>query len=231
MIDIALEENICWLTISRPQAANALDAATQDALLAELGRASTDENIAAVVLRAAGERVFCAGADLKEFSELDPTQAALERRDLLLRTLIAMLDFPKPLVAAVHAPAVGAGAMLALACDEIVMADNAWLAFPEIALDLPTPMGAAMIACRTERRNVHMLVQHGHRLSAFDACSAGLIDDVVAPVDLASRCVTLARECAPRAGHAYAVNKRWMNRELRQNLIDAAEFASANFKT
>lgn len=228
MIDAALEENIRWLTLSRPRSANALDAATHGALLAELDRASSDSRVGAVVLRAAGERVFCAGADLKEFFDLDPAQAALERRNLLLRSLLALLDFPKPLLASVQAPAIGAGAMLTLACDEIIMADRAWLAFPEVTLRMPSPMGIALVAGRAHRRTAQMLVQHGRRINPSEAESAGLIDEVAAPDVLATRAFARAGECAQRAGHAYAVNKRWMNRELRRNLIDAARFASDN---
>ncbi|GAB2895690.1 enoyl-CoA hydratase/isomerase family protein [Paralcaligenes ginsengisoli] len=228
MITAAAEESVLWLTISRPNAANALDAATHDALVAELQRASADDDVAAVVLQAAGDRVFCAGADLKEFSQLASAQAALKRRELLLRTLTAMLDFPKPLLAAVQAPAIGAGAMLALACDEILMASDASLSFPEITLGLPSPMGVAMIAHRAHRQIVQGLVQLGQRLSAQDALLAGLADQVAVPAELKAYCAARAGDCAARAGHAYAVNKRWMNRELKRDLADAANAATAN---
>ena len=228
MIETTSEKNIRWLTIARPRAANALDAVTLQALVAELDHALADGEVGAVVLRAAGERVFSAGADLKEYSDLLPSQAALERRKCLLRALLALVDFPKPLVAAVHAPAIGAGAMLPLACDEIVMAEDAWLSFPEIELDMPTPIGAVLIGHRSLRRTVQTLVQQGQRMNASDARLAGLVDEVVSLAELPLRSAVVADGYAPRSGRAFALNKRWMNRELRRSLIEAAEFVSAN---
>ncbi|SHH65840.1 enoyl-CoA hydratase/isomerase family protein [Pollutimonas bauzanensis] len=226
MIDTVVDANVCWLTITRPRAANALDAGTHQALVAGLGCASGDENIRAVVLRASGERAFCAGADLKEFAELPSGVAALKRRELLLATLLALLEFPKPLLAAVQAPAIGAGAMLALACDEVIMADTAWLSFPEITLGLPTPMSAALISPRTQWRTLHRLVQLGERMNAPDALASGMVDRVAPLAALAPDCAARAAEHALRSGHAYASNKRWMNRDVRRNLAQAAALAT-----
>lgn len=227
MIDMALRDEVQWLTIARPRVANALDAATQDALVAALDRAAADDDIAAVVLAAAEDKVFCAGADLKEYSDIAAAQAALKRRELLLRTLAAALDFPKPLLAAVQGAAIGAGAMLALACDEIVMAEDAWLSFPEIALGLPTPMGAAMLARRAPRQVVWRLVQRGERLDARQALHAGLADEIATRADLAQCCQSRASRNATVSRHALAANKRWINRGLRQDLACAAEAATA----
>lgn len=227
MMNTARQGKVLWLTIDRPQAANALDAATQDALLAALGRAAADDDIAAVVLAATGDKVFCAGADLKEFSDIAAARAALKRRELLLHTLTAMLDFPKPLLAAVQGAAIGAGAMLALACDEIVLAENAWLSFPEIALGMPTPMGAAMLAHRVSRQTVWRLIQRGERLDARQALDAGLADEVAAQGELAQCCESRADRSTKAGRHAYAANKRWINRTLRRDLASAAEAATA----
>jgi enoyl-CoA hydratase/carnithine racemase len=227
MIDTALRGKVQWLAIDRPQAANALDAATQDALVAALGRAADDDGIAAVVLAAAGGKAFCAGADLKEFSDISAARAALKRRELLLRTLSALLDFPKPLLAAVQGAAIGAGAMLALACDEIVLSEDAWLSFPEIALGLPSPMGAAMLAHRASRQTVWRLIQRGERLDARQALHAGLADEVAAPAGLAQCCQLRAERCAAVDRHAHATNKRWINRALRRDRACAPAAATA----
>lgn len=226
MINTALQGKVQWLTIDRAQAANALDTATQAALVAALGRAADDDGIAAVVLAAAGDKAFCAGADLKEFSDVSAARAALKRRELLLHTLTAMLDFPKPLLAAVQGAAIGAGAMLALACDEIVLSEGAWLSFPEIALGMPSPMGAAMLAHRASRQTVWRLIQRGERLDARQALHAGLADEIAARADLSQCCRSRADRCAAVDRHAHAANKRWINRALRRDLARAAEAAT-----
>lgn len=85
-----------------------------------------------------------------------------------------------------------------------------------------------MIAHRAHRQIVQRLVQLGQALSAQDALLAGLADQVAAPAELKAYCVARAGDCAAHTGHAYAVNKRWMNREVKRNLADAANAATAN---
>ncbi|MBV7482170.1 enoyl-CoA hydratase/isomerase family protein [Bordetella sp. BOR01] len=226
MIETITEGTVRWLMLARPAAANALNQATCSALADALQQAAQEPAVGAVVLGAAGDRAFCAGADLKEFADLPKAEAAQRRRTLLMDTLYTLLDFPKPLLACVQAPAVGAGAMLALACDEIVMAEHAWLSLPEIRLGMPTPVGAAIVAQRASRPVVQRLVQAGERIDAGQALQAGLVDHVAPAEALRERCATLAQARGAHAGHAYAANKRWINRDLRQHLAKAAEAAT-----
>jgi enoyl-CoA hydratase/carnithine racemase len=230
MIEESIDSSLLWLTLSRPKSANALDQSTHTALVQALERAARNPSVGAVVIAAAGERVFSAGADLKEFTELGQQRGSLKRRGLLLETLDALLDFPKPLLACVQAPAVGAGAMLALACDEIVIAESAWLSFPEVTFDLPSPMGITMLTRRAGQPTIHRIVQTGVRLGARDALAADLVDEVVAADILRATCAARALERATYTGHAYGVNKRWMNRGVRAELARAAEDAGANHR-
>ena len=214
------EAELLWLTLNRPHAANALDRALQDALVAALATAAGDDRVRAVVLCAAGERVFSAGADLKEFSELDSGAAMLRRRELLLRTLLALLDFPKPLICAVQAKAVGAGVMLALAADEVLGAEGASFAFPEVHSGMPSPMGAAMVAARGSHSAVQRLIQAGEVVDAAQARDLGMVDAVTARDALLEQ--ARARASALPSGRAYAGNKQWINRDLRSRLAEAA---------
>ena len=117
--------------------------------------------------------------------------------------------------------------MLALAADEVVAASHASLALPEIGLGMPTPIGAAMLAARTNLGVVRRMVQQGESLDAAGALAAGLIDAVVEPGDLHDEALARARALAQRAGHAYAGNKQWINRGLRSQLAEAAQAATA----
>jgi enoyl-CoA hydratase/carnithine racemase len=210
------------LTLNRPAAANALDAATHEALLAALAAAGTDDATHGVVLTGAGERVFCAGADIKEMAARDATDpgAAHDASRRLLRTLLALIDFGKPLVCAMQGHAAGAGAMLALACDEIVAVPEATLRFPEVGLGMPSPMSVAMIEPRAPDW-VRRLVQHGERVDARTALGAGLLDAVRERASLLPDAV--ARATAAPGGPAWSVNERWMARDLRRRLIEAAD--------
>lgn len=216
---IKQQGHVCELTLNRPSAANALNNALQDALLAALASAASDDTVHAVVLGAAGESVFSAGADLKEFSELAASEAAQRRRDLLLRTLLALLDFPKPLICMVASRAIGAGAMLALVADRTIAADTARLSFPEIALGMPSPVGVALMMARSGRSAVQRLIQNGETITAGQALTLGLIDGVTPREALAQQAHAWA--LAAHAGRAYTANKQWINRHLRRELGEA----------
>ena len=140
------ESDVLLLTINRPDAANAIDAAVGDGLAAHLRDAAADDAIAAVVLTGAGSRVFSAGADLKNPAGLAPLALAEQRGAVLSGVLHAVLSFPKPLVAAVNGAAIGAGAMLALLADQVIAAETARFALPEIDHAMPTPIGLAILS-------------------------------------------------------------------------------------
>ncbi len=219
------EGSVLVLVLDRPASANAIDSAAHEAVVARLAEASSDAAVQALVLAAAGERIFSAGADLKEFADLPPGEGSTRRRALLLRTLLAILDFPKPLVCAVQGKALGGGWMLALAADEVIAAESAAFGLPEIGHGIPTPMGAALVAFRANRAVARELTQTGRSIGAAEAHRLGLIDEVVAPEALRERALARARLHATSAAAAYAGNKHWINRGVRAELEAAADAA------
>lgn len=221
-IESALRDGVLRITIARPEAANALNEALQLELQDTLARAQADPSVKAAVLGASGAKAYSAGADLREYADLHWTKAALRRREVLMDTLYALLRFDKPLVAAVQAPAVGAGAMLALACDEIVMNQNTWLSFPESQHDMPSPVGIVLLARRCGQGVVQRLFQRAERMSADVARDAGLVDAVCPPEDLSAQSDRVALELTQAGAHAYAFNKKWLNDQCIAALERAA---------
>lgn len=203
------------LTLNRPEKANAMSGAMHDALVQELATGAK-----AVVITGAGTRVFCAGADLKEFSELDKSTAAKKRRALLRRTLNAVLDFPGPLVAAVQGKALGAGAMLALLADDLVMADTAEIGLPEIKHGIPTPVGYAIVVARSGMAVARRMVQEG------ELAGPGLADFVCAADAVEATALQRAGKLAALPPDAYRTNKNFINASLKAAL--AAAFAEAD---
>jgi len=218
-----LPGNVRRLTLDRPKAANALDRALHDALVAALDAAAKDGQVRAVLLAGAGGRVFSAGADLRE--DLGPDTRAL-RRALLMRSLLAVLDFPKPLLAVVRGKAVGGGAMLALLADEVLMEQGASLSMPELGFGLPSPIGAAIIGARSGRPMVQALVQAGEMVGAAAALAAGLADSVRPDADLDAWALARATRLGAAPPAAFAVNKVWMNATLRETLHRAEAHAA-----
>lgn len=210
------EEDILILTLDRPKAANALDEATHDGLVAGLATAIADPALRGVVLTAAGEKIFSAGADLKQYADLDPRVAGTRRRATLVRTCLAILDFPKPLVVAVQGKAIGAGFMLAALADEVVASETAEFRMPEIALDMPSPLGFAILAARAGLPTARRLVQSGAPVDAEGAFVLGLIDGIAEAEHLVDSALARVRALAAQPAAAYAANKAWINREPRR---------------
>ncbi len=124
---------VAWLTLNRPSALNAVNLAMRDAFWSLLEAVRDDPDVRAVVIQGAGDRAFCAGADITEFGtapSLIEARRARRERDLweLMRGL------PKPLVAAVHGWALGAGCEMSLLCDIRIAADDARFGLPEVTL-------------------------------------------------------------------------------------------------
>jgi len=227
MLKITLENAVLTLSFDRVSAANALNVDIYEAMHQALEKAATQDDVKVVVISGEGARAFCSGADLKEFSDLDPVVAAHQRLSLLMRCFLQLIDFSKPVIAAVQAPAVGAGLMLAALCDEVLIADHTWVSLPEVKFNMPTPIGAVIVSARSNRSVCHRLVQLGDRLTASQCFEAGLVDHSVPLADLAALCAQRASVLAQIPSYGFAVNKNWMNRDIRQQLITAAEVAEA----
>jgi len=219
-----LADGVLRLTIDRPRAANALDRAVQEALVATLAEAARDDAVRACLLTGAGGRVFSAGADLRE--DLGP-QASRVRRALLGGSLLALLDFPKPMVALLRGKAVGGGVMLALLADEVVMEQAASLHMPEIGLGMPSPVGAAIIAERGGRVAAHAMVQAQRRVGAEEALAFRLADQVLPDAALDAAAEARAAALGALDARAYRINKAWLNTPLRAALERALAEAEA----
>lgn len=218
-----LEGGVLRLTLDRPKAANALDGALHAALVEALEAAGRDGEISAVLIAGAGGRVFSAGADLRE--ELGADARRL-RREWLLRSLLAVLDCPKPLLAVIHGKAVGGGAMLALLADEVLMGEAASLSMPEIGIGMPSPVGIEIIAARGGRGAAQALVQGGAAMDAPAALAERLADAVHATDALDGAALARAQQLGALDARAYAANKAWMNAALREAMRRAAEHSA-----
>jgi enoyl-CoA hydratase len=180
---------------------NALDSAS----LRELERALLGSRDCPVVLTGRG-RVFCAGFDLTEFGA--PAGAAVLRLlDAYERVLVAVLEHPRPVVAAVNGAAVAAGCILALAADARVFAETARLGLPELRLGLPFQALSFEIARTALGRHLARLLHGADRIAVQDIDD--LADGVLTPVtEVASAAVERARELAALEPETFLITKR-----------------------
>lgn len=220
------EHAVLSLVLSRPPV-NALNKDLYEALKLGLQAAAQDSAVKSVMLTASGTKAFCAGADIKEYAHLSKHDAETKQIELLLDCLKDFVSFPKPVLAAVDGAAIGAGLMLVCACDEIVMTDNAWVSLPEIAMDLPTPIGAAIVSRRLRHAKVHDLLQRAERMLASQCQAEGLADAVVAQPSLVQASLTRLSVYKPIDSAVYGINKRWLNRSLVRDLEAAAAMVAS----
>ena len=178
-VRLDVEAGIGTMRLDRPPM-NALHAAMQEEIRAAAAEASARADVHAVVVYG-GEKVFAAGADVKEMRAMSYTDMA-ERSGALQSAFSAVAAVGKPTVAAITGYALGGGCELALCCDFRVAAEDARLGQPEILLGLiPGAGGTQRLARLLGPARAKDLIFTGRFVDAAEALAIGLVDDVVAP--------------------------------------------------
>ena len=221
------QEGVVWLTFNRPQKANALSLPLLTDFARALADAAQRTDVRAVVVTGAGERNFSAGADLSRPAENAAAYLA-QRRAQFAASLLALLDFGKPVVAAVNGAACGAGMMIALLCDAVIAGDAARFSLPEINKGLPALPGVAIVKDRYGSALAADLVLSGRWMTAIEAHTRGLVKEVVSQNELAASAQKIALALGAYDAHAFAANKVLLNSTLKTALA-AALLASAEF--
>jgi enoyl-CoA hydratase len=199
LVLVAREGAVVTLTVNRPDARNALDGATVDALIAAFEAVDRDTSIRCAILTGAGDRAFAAGAVIKAMAELDPIGARTfaERGH---RMCDLMEGIRVPIIAAVNGWALGAGCELALACDFIYASRAAKLGMPEVGLGvIPGFGGTQRLALRVGVARARELIYSGATIDADEGLRIGLCNAVTEPGELIPRVRALAAQIA---GHA-----------------------------
>lgn len=197
------------VTIDRPEARNAIDQATWDALGDAWHRAETDTEIRAVVVTGAGEQAFCAGADLRAIAEGGFRTRPDPVRDPWGFAGVASHEISVPVVAAVNGLALGGGWEIVLACDLVVAAEHAEFALPEVRRGLIAGGGGAFrIAEQLPRPLAMELLLTGERVPAARARELGLVNRVVPADQLLPEALALAEQIGSNAPLAVQATKR-----------------------
>jgi len=225
--DLAVEEGVATLTLSRPDRLNALTFDTYADLRDLLAELPHRGDARVLVITGAG-RGFCSGGDVEEIiAELQRMEPAelLEFTRMTGAVVKALRECPLPVVAGVNGVAAGAGAVIALASDFRLLARSASLAFLFTRVGLAgADMGAAYLLPRLVGlgRATELLVL-GEKLSSEEAERIGLATQVVADEELPAAARTLARRLADGPALAYSTTKVLLTRELDMDLGSAIE--------
>jgi enoyl-CoA hydratase/carnithine racemase len=190
------KDHVAWVTLNRPKVMNIHNMAMRDDMVEVLNAIMIDEEIRVVVFEGAGDRAFCAGADLSEFLTAPPPTAAREVRfDTDLWGLF--LKVPQPLMAAVHGYVLGSGIEIALCCDLVIAADDAQFGLPEVGLGIIPAAGGTQTVPRAVGRGraLEMLLTN-RWVDAGEAHKIGLVNKVVPKDQLLSTAKEMASQIA-----------------------------------
>jgi 2-(1,2-epoxy-1,2-dihydrophenyl)acetyl-CoA isomerase len=214
---------VLTITLNRPEVFNAFNAALHAALQAALEEAAAPE-VRAVVITGAG-RGFCAGQDLKEFSEMP--ESIRERLEQTYHPNIrAIRGLAKPVIAAVNGPCAGAGLSLACACDLRIAADTATFVPGFIGIGLVPDSGGSWFVHRLLGfARAFEWMTSNRKLTAAEAHAWGLVSEVTG--DLPARAAALAAEYAALPTRGIGLTKRLFEHAYTASLDEQLELEAA----
>ena len=230
MIDIGRHGDCAVLKFNRPDALNALNAdglITLEEALKEL--ATSDAR--ALILTGAGDRAYCAGADINELGPRTPGQVrAAARRGQAIGLQIEILPFPS--IAVINGYALGGGLELYLACTFRLAARTAMMGFPEVKLGICTGWGGTQRLPRIVGIGLaNELIATGRRISAQEAKDIGLVNHVVEQDKLIQKCKDISIEILKNGPNAIAKSLQCIRYGIGRNLDEGLKFEVKAFSS
>jgi enoyl-CoA hydratase len=223
----AIADGIAVVTLNRPEAMNALSRKMKEelAILFRKDLVLSDE-VRAVVLTGAGEKAFCAGADLKERSVETPPPASFYEQQQATHALFNdIAGFAKPLIAAINGVAFGGGMELALCCDIRIAAETARLGLTEVKLGvIPAGGGTQRLPRLIGAARAKELIFTGAALTASEALQHGIVSRVIAGDALHDEATALARDIAAQPPLAVRFAKRVIDQGQETDLRSALDY-------
>lgn len=215
--------HIATITLNRPQQANALSLSLLKELQAALGQVKEDRKVRTVIITGAGEKVFCAGADLKERAGMNEEQ--VRQAVSMIRSSINMIDMlPQPVIAAINGIALGGGLELSLACDIRIASDTAILGLTETSLAIiPGAGGTQRLPRLIGLGRAKELIYTARRISAEEAYQYGLVEYVVSLAELEQRTIEIAQRIAANGPIAVKMAKRAISQGIETDLQSGLE--------
>jgi len=219
-LDLDITDGVATLTMNRPEARNALSMEMRAQLIEVLHDIEHNDNVRCVVLKGAGDH-FMAGGDVKGMSESIKKDPSDVRKEFLLRIhdlhpiMFAMRRMPKPIIASCRGAAAGAGVSMALACDLVIAADDAFftLAYCKIGTS-PDGSSSFHLPRAVGIKKAMEIALLGDRFGAQEAKDIGMINFVVPNAELDAETAALAQRLAAGPTHVYGNTKALFYRSL-----------------
>jgi len=229
VVSVDEKARVGTITLDRPHRLHAINADLLRELRDALHQLERDERVRVVLLTGAGEKAFCAGADLSETTGVTPA-AATETIRQAHKTCVEMEKLGKPVVAAVNGLALGGGFELALACDLRVAAKRATFGLPEVTLGLLPAMGGTQrlpkLVGLARAKEIALL---GQRFDAERAMSLGLVSAVYPNESFARDAHEFAAQLAQHAPLALRATKQLLNASMTTDIATGMELEAMAF--
>ncbi len=218
-------DDVLLATLDRPAAANAMNTQMGRDLLGLFSRLAAEPDACrAVVLTGAGERAFCAGADLKERNGM--TDAQWQAQHLIFERMIrAVIDCPVPIIAAVNGAAYAGGCEIVLGCDFAYATSGSRFALTEVTLGImPGAGGTQTLARAVGERRAKEIILSGRPFSAQEALQWGMINRMCEPGRVVAEAIETAAAIAANAPISVRQAKRSIHHGLSLSLADGMAF-------
>ncbi len=218
--------SVAYITLNRPRALNAYNIRMRDELFEVLGAIRDDEDVRAVIFKGAGDRAFCAGADLTEF--LTAPSPTIARQVRFARDVWGLfLGLPQPLIAALHGYVLGSGIEIALCCDIRIAADDAVFGVPETGLGIIPAAGGSQTLPRAAGAAPALdMLLTGRWVRADEARRLKLVNRVVPRGALLAEAERLAQLIASFDARAVQAAKQAIVRGLDLSLEQGLQLES-----
>jgi enoyl-CoA hydratase/carnithine racemase len=219
-----VESGVATLTLNRPEQRNALNGELLAALVEAMRRARDDDAVRAVVLTGAGDKVFCAGADLGGFAADVPLVDKHFASDLFLEYFRLMPRLGKPSLCAANGHVLAGGMGLALSCDLVIAKEGARFGTPEINVGAFPYMIMSIIYRNVPRKKVNEMMLLGEQISAEQAVEYGIANKVVPPDQFQDAVTEWATKLASKSPVLMRLGHDAMYRQQDMALDDALEY-------
>ena len=217
------KDSIVWITLNRPRVLNVYNVQMRDELHEILGAIRDDSEVRVAIFKGAGDKAFCAGADLSEF--LTAPSPVIARRARWERDIWGeLLSLTQPLIAALHGYVLGSGLEIALCCDVRIAAGDARFGFPEAGRGIiPGAGGTQNLPRAIGCGKALEMILTGRQLTAQEALEVRLVNQVVPKDELIPTAEKLARHIASLNPRAVRSAKQAMVRGLDLTLDEGLE--------
>jgi len=218
VVDYAVTENICTITLNRPDSLNAMNRTLIDETADAFAKANADANVRAIIFTGAG-RAFCAGDDRHEHRHPENEAEARDLVEAIQRVTDEIVLGSKPVVGAINGWAVGGGFEWAINCDFPIWAKSARAFFPEVSLNLfvtggVTSLLPALVGLNKAREMLFL----GEKYNAQDLLEMGLAWRVVEDENLIKEANSVARKLADLPSLSVQAMKRVLNQTAMNNI-------------